>query len=64
MIFKRRLLHIAACVFAILSISPVAIGIDITIDYDEYLVSPYSYMTCYILDVGIPPLLSSGLNML
>ena len=39
MIFKRRPLYNTACVFAILSISPVAIGIDITIDYDEYLVS-------------------------
>ena len=46
MIFKRRPLYIAACVFAILFISPVTVGIDITIDYDEYLVSPYIYDVC------------------
>ena len=46
MIFKRRVLYNAACVFAILSISPVAIGIDITIDYDEYLVSTSIYDVC------------------
>ena len=40
MIFKRGPLAVAASVFVILSISPIALGIDITIDYDEYLVSP------------------------
>ena len=60
MIFKRRPLYIAACVFAILSVSPVTIGIDITIDYDEYLVSPYIYDVSSHLST--PPLMLCGLT--
>ena len=42
MIFKRRPAPLSAAVrvFALISISSIAFGIDITIDCDEYLVSP------------------------
>ena len=57
MIFKRRFIS-SRGVFVLIAIVSVALGIDITIDYDEYLVSESAVKTVRVLLLTYPNLIT------